>query len=680
MSLAPLIALIALAAPAPIVTAPDPGMWTFDNLPLEHLKQVYGFEPTRAWINHVRLASVRISSGGSGSFVSPNGLVLTNHHVALEYINGMSSPANDYVTNGFHARRHAQERKCKDATLRQLVSMTDVTAEVEKAGKGATDPARARANAIGEITARLSNETELTVDVVTLYGGAQYVAYAYKIYDDVRLVFAPELRAAAFGGDLDNFCYPRWCLDVAFLRAYENGKPADTSAHYFRWSGSGAKRDELVFVSGNPGSTARLWPQARLEHERDVYNPGLLELLGRREQALSRYAALGGNQKIKVLDELFGIRNSLKAIGGELDGLRNARIWSRKQAEEKAFLKAAGEDAEVEKAMATYVRTRAMRNQAFVPLVFLRIDGELGGLARAIARLGSALASDEASRPANYRGASLKQMMSNLAEEIEFDLPLERERISANLDNAVKMLGKDSDYVKVAVGNLKPRAAADRLLSTTRLTEATFREKLLKGGAEAINGSTDPLLVLARIVESQRRGPAALWGEAGNLEAAAGTSLAQARFRIFGKTSYPDATFTLRLSYGTCKGYDLGTTRVPWKTTLYGLFGRGASMNHEEPFDIPARWEKAKPFLDLATPYNFVNTVDSTGGNSGSPCINKNLEIVGVLFDGNIQSLPNRYLYLDDVCRSVCVHSAGIAHALERVYGAYGLLAELSIK
>jgi len=546
----------------------------------------------------------------------------------------------------------------------------DVTALVESAAKGITDArkaAAARAKAIADVEKAERKSSGLDeVSVVTLYGGSRYHAYGYKVYEDVRLVFAPEMQAAYFGGDWDNFCYPRWCLDVSFLRAYEDGKPADTSAHYFRWSNDGPSKDELVFVSGNPGSTARLWPMARLGHERDVYNPAVLELLTRREKALSDYAARGAQERIKILDELFGVRNSLKAYGGHQTGLTNAGFWGKKQEEEADFRKAARDDKEVSEALATFERTREMRDKAFVPMVFLRLDGRLGSIARQLTQLGRK----------KLDGDALADLAKSMGRDLSFDLPLETERLAANFDGARKMLGSDHPYVKV-LGDRGAMAAAKWVLETTKLTDPGFRKQIVEAGGQL--RERDPLMDLARVVEDLRRGPAAAWGEAQSLEEEASAKLARARFRIYGSKRYPDATFSLRLTYGTCKGYQLGTTKVPWTTTLYGLYGRSASMDNAKPFDLPSTWEHARDQLDLSTPYNFVSTTDIIGGNSGSPVINKDLEIVGLIFDGNIQSLPNRYAYQEEVCRSVSVHSEGIKHALERVYKAYGLLKELGV-
>lgn len=666
-----LVALTLLGSPITGTLAPDPGMWTFDNLPLEHLKRVYGFEPTRAWIDHARLSSVRVSSGGSGSFVSPTGLVMTNHHVALEYINALSTAERDLVKNGFHARTHAEELRCPNAELRQLRMIKDVTARVEAAAKGIEDTGKAAA-ARQSVMAAIADEEKTAgsydaVDVVTLYGGSRYHAYGYKTYTDVRLVFAPEMRPAYYGGDWDNFTYPRWCLDVSFLRAYEDGKPADTAAHYFRWSAKGPSEDELVFVSGNPGSTARLWPIARLRHERDVYNPAVLTLLERREQALSRYASRGDKERIKVLDDLFSVRNSLKAYGGQQHGLTTGRLWKDKEAEEAAFVQAARGDQEVSEALATYERSREARDKAFIPLIFLRLDGDLGTMARQLAQIPNL-------PPERLAGDSLAQLVERFSKETEVDLEYEKERLAANFDNAVQMLGKDHDFVKL-LGGRGPMAAAEWIVKNTKVKDAAFRKQYVE--ARGRLRVSDPLLDLARVVETQRAPAAAAWAKAESDEAEAGAKLARARFRIYGDKRYPDATFTLRLTFGTCKGYDLGTTKVPWTTTLFGLYGRHASMGGKEPFDLPERWQKAKEHLDLSTPYNFVSTTDIIGGNSGSPVFNKDLEIVGLIFDGNIQSLPNRYMYLDEICRSVSVHSEGIKHTLERVYRAYGLLAEL---
>ncbi|NRA98150.1 MAG: S46 family peptidase, partial [Planctomycetes bacterium] len=496
-----LVALTLLGPSISMSPVPDPGMWTFDNLPIEQLKRVYGFEPTRAWIDHARLSSVRVSSGGSGSFVSATGLVMTNHHVSLEYINALSTAERDLVKNGFHARTHGEELRCPGAELRQLRMIKDVTARIEAAAKGVENSSAAAAARAAAMT-KVADEEKAegkhdAVEVVTLYGGSRYHAYGYKIYDDVRLVFAPEMRAAYYGGDWDNFTYPRWCLDVSFLRAYEDGKPADTAAHYFRWSAKGPSKDELVFVSGNPGSTARLWPLARLRHERDVYNPAVLTLLARREEALARYAARGDKERIKVLDDLFGVRNSLKAYGGHQQGLVSGSLWADKEAEEAAFVQAARGDQEVSEALATYERTRQIRDKAFVPLIFLRLEGDLGLLARQLAQI--------AALPEERRtGDALAGLVARFSAEQTFDLEYEKERLAANFDNAVEMLGKDHPFVK-RLGDQTPMAAAASMVEQTRLKDAAFRKEYVASGGRM--EVSDALLDLARIVATHR-GPA----------------------------------------------------------------------------------------------------------------------------------------------------------------------------
>ncbi|HMS15575.1 MAG TPA: S46 family peptidase, partial [Planctomycetota bacterium] len=437
---------------------------------------------------------------------------------------------------------------------------------------------------------------------------------------------------------------------------------------------------DLVFVSGNPGSTARLWPIARLAHERDSYTPGVIELLRTRESALSAFASLGDAERIQVLDELFGVRNSMKAFQGHLGGLLDDSIWQRKVDEEEAFRKAAAGDADVEAAFQVYERTRVARDAAFPNLIFARLDGDLGNLALQVVRLGRALEMPEDQRPPAYRGEALKSLIARLSSGQAIDPRLAEHRLRANYESAQKVLRNDHPYVKAALQTGKSAAeSAKAAIAQTVLLRPAGLKALLESGGSAIQSSTDPILTVARIADPLRTEASGRWQAAEAEEAEAGAVLAQARFRIYGSSLYPDATFTLRLSMGVCKGYELGTTLVPWTTTFYGLYARNAEMGNKEPFDLPERWKKAERSLDLSTPYNFVSTNDIIGGNSGSPVISKNLELVGLIFDGNIQSLPNRYLYLDEVCRSVSVHSKGMTHALERVYKAYRVLDELGL-
>lgn len=670
-------------AQAPAMAASDGGMWTFDRLPAGDIQTKYGFEITSPWADHLRLSSLRVSTGGSASFVSPRGLVLTNHHVALELVNKLSSEDLDLTAMGYYARRPEDELPCPGATLVQLLAMEDVTARVGAAMKPASSPeeaARLREAEIAAISKEMSASSGLRVDIVSLYGGGRLMAYSYKVYDDIRLVFAPEMRPAYYGGDYDNFTYPRYCLDMAFLRAYENGEPVDSSAHYLRWSPEGPSEGELVFVSGHPGSTARQWPLSRLMHERDTYTPGVLELLRTREAALSEFADLGDAERIAVLDDLFGVRNSIKAFQGQLGGLRDPALWQRKAAEEEQFRKAAGDDPDLDAAFGVYERTRAERDRVFNDLIFPRLDGPLGARALDVVRLGRALAQPEAERPDRYRGDALNQLVQELTSDPGIDARLATLWLRANYESALAMLGRGHDYVKAAFGEGEsPAAAAARAVKETVLLRPAGLKALIDSGPEAIGASADPVLLVARIADPIRSAAGARWRRAEAEETEAGAVLARARFRIYGDRDYPDATFTLRLAYGVCKGYELGTTLVPWTTTMYGLYGRHAEMAGRDPFDLPERWLKAERDLDLGTPYNFVSTNDITGGNSGSPVVNRSLELVGLIFDGNIQSLPNRYLYQDDVPRAVSVHSKGMTHALERIYKAHRILDELGL-
>jgi hypothetical protein len=541
------LAFVALGATFPASMArPDEGMWLFDGLPLQVLKEKHNFEPTKDWLDHVRLGSVRFDTGGSGSFVSPNGLVMTNHHVALTTIQAVSTPEKDWVEPGFSARLYGQEVPGKGLTLRQLVEIKDVTSEVValKAADKTPEGNEWREKVEGMTKAAAEGKKNHVADLVTLYDGNQFRIYVYHVFEDVRLVFAPEKQVAFYGGDFDNFTYPRYCLDCAFFRVYEDGKPIDSSKFYFPFDADGAAADELVFVSGHPGSTERSLTHAEMEFQRDLPVPQIVKLLKNRVAAMKRAMDKDPKKAFELRDQYFGAANSLKAYEGHLVGLQTAEMMAKMQARDEDLIAKSGKP-EVKAAF---------------------------------------------------------------------------------------------DFIAAEIGKLREKFGKKPNLQAMM---PAIEEVSVKTCAEAK------------------------------------ATINQARFDVYGTANYPDATFTLRLAFGTVKGYEAGTTMVPPKTTLNGLFERNQGFDNQHPYDLPKQWTDKKAKLDLDTPYNFVCTADIIGGNSGSPILDRDAKVVGLVFDGNIESLPGNYWFDERVNRCVGVHTAGMIESLKVVYEEAALVAEL---
>jgi len=668
----------------PALLRADEGMWTFDNPPTKQLQAKYGFAPTREWLDHVRLASVRFNNGGSGSFVSPHGLVLTNHHIALEELQKNSTADHDYVKNGFYAATQDQEMKSPDLEINVLMSMEDVTRRVMDAVKSARTPEEefaAHKAAIAEIERESEKKTGLRSDVVALYQGGEYWLYRYKKYTDVRIVFAPEEQIAAFGGDPDNFTFPRYDLDMALFRVYENGKPIE-SKDYMKWNPKGAGNAELVFVPGHPGSTQRSDTMAQLEFERDTAEPNILKILKHRIAVLEQYSGLGAEQAREAAERLLILQNSRKAYEGRYDGLRDKAVMSNKQKDEDEFRAKVNANPEWKTAYGGAWRAvaEAENKMATRPkeLFFHGLDSDLADLARTIVEYAAEVKKPDGERLPGYHESELDSLKFRLASPAPVYQAMEIARITGALEQDRTETGADDPFLRIVLNGKTPKEAATELVNGSKLDDPDVRKKLLDGGEAAVEASNDAMIGLARKLDPMRRA-FTKWREDNvqSVEQRAGEQLGKARFAVYGKATYPDATFTLRLSYGQVKGYPMNGTEAPYKTTLYGLYDRAASFDFEGPFYLPSRYMEGRGKLDLATPMNFVTTDDIIGGNSGSPVINRNGEIVGLIFDGNIESLVGDFVYDESKNRAVAVHTAAMTEAMRKLYGAQKLVDEL---
>lgn len=694
------------------MTWSDEGMWLLNDPPKQLLKDRYQFELTGDWVKNAMLGSVRLNSGGSGGFVSAEGLFVTNHHVAADSLQKLSAPGKDYLRDGFYADTRDKELKCPDQEINVLQEIVDVTPAVEGAVRPnmtAGEAFAARRAIMGKIEKESLDRTGLRSDVVTLYNGGLYHLYRYKKYTDVRLVFAPEKQIASFGGDVDNFEYPRMNLDVAFFRAYENGAPARTP-NFFKWSETGPLGGDLVFVTGHPGTTQRLETLARLKHRRDHTLPYTLYRLRTLEAALKQYSEQSGENARQAATDLHSVANARKAFSGQLQGLLDPKIMEQKRHAERDLVSAlavrraqeqtrpGAADARAvgayDKALDAFERVEAVQRglRGFERAHALLETGHafftpLFGIARHCVRLNEELPKKSADRLREYRDSNLESLKYQLFSPAPLYPELERAKLTASLTFLAENLGGEHELVKLVLAGKNPAARAEELIAGTKLFDPAERKKLVPEGAPgqpgggAIDTSKDPLILLAKAVDAEARKLRSRYeNEVEEPERQAYAALSAARFITYGNAVAPDATFTLRLAFGTVQGYEVGGEKLSFHTTFGGAFERSAKLDGKEPFDLPERWLKGKEKLDLNTPFNFVSTADTIGGNSGSPVLNRAGELVGINFDRNRHGLVRNFVYTDVQARHIAVHSKAVLEALRKLYPAAPLVNELTGK
>jgi len=672
----------------PGISRADEGMWLYNAFPKDAVKAKYGFSPSQQWLDHVRLSSVRFNNGGSGSFVSANGLTFTNHHVGAICVQQLSTPGHDCMKQGFYAKTQAEEAKCPDLELNVLVGIEDVTAKVNAgvtAAMSAAEAGQAQRAGMSQIEKSCATATGLRCDVVTLYSGEVYNLYKYKKYTDVRLVFAPEFDIAFFGGDPDNFTYPRYDLDITFFRVYENGAPAHTG-DYLQWSKTGVKDNELIFVSGHPGSTGRLRTMAQLEYLRDVDYPARLENYKRRIALLEKFGS-GSEENARIAqEELFGYQNSLKAITGYLGGLTDKGIMAAKQEAEdhqRAAFTANPKNQGAQDPWAEIAAAMKAQRDMYRPLMYVErlraFNAEMAQYARDLVRAAEEKTKNSDQRLREYRDSNLASLEQQLFSAVPIFKSLETATLADSLAQMRDALGEDNAVVQKTLNGRDPEEVAKQLIGGSKLDDPAVRKQLYEGGTAAIAASDDPLIVLMRNIDPDARTVRKQYeDQVDAVERRDGAVIAQARFAQTGFNQPPDATFTLRLSYGTVKGYTEKGKQIPYFTSMGGAYEHAAAHNSKPPYVLPESWLKAKPNLQLSTALDYVSTADIIGGNSGSPTVNQAGEVVGIIFDGNIHSLVWNFAFDDKEGRAVHVDSRGILEALRAVYAANPLAQELA--
>ncbi len=680
--------LTALLLSVPVFLQADEGLWLANQFPRAEVEKKYGVAITDAFLTTLQHSSVRFNSGGSGSFVSPDGLLFTNHHVGADCIQKMSSKDRDYLKEGFLAKDYAAEKACPDLEVNLLLKISDVTAQIRSGIPETATPAddnRARRANIARIEKDCAGTTGNRCDVVTLYSGGMYNLYEYKKYTDIRLVFAPEFAVAFFGGDPDNFTFPRYALDACFFRAYENGKPV-RPRHYLPFSKDGAKEDELTFVSGHPGSTARLFTLAQTELARDLSVPFTLRRSSGLMKAATEYGNRGPEQMRQRNDIYFSASNTFKAYTGFATGLNDSRLMDRKRQEEARLKDAVLSDPDKKTvygniwddiaAAVAELRKYYLRYSCYEYAAFNA--SELMWFGKTLERMAVEDKKPNGERLKEFTDSGRPALEQMLYSKAPIYPELEAAMIAENFRFIAQELGADDPVLKKALNGRKPEEVAAEAVKNSKLADPEFRRKLASDPRALAAAKDDGILRLIRVFDGPGREYRKRFEEdySARLNRIS-PKLAQARYDVYGMREYPDATFTLRLTYGRASGYtDASGRKIPWATEMAGIFPHATG---KDPLALPQSWLGAKESIAPGTAFNFVTTCDIHGGNSGSPTVNAKGEIIGIVFDGNMESLPNRYMYDSVRARSVHVASQGIVEALRKVYKADRVLKELGI-
>jgi hypothetical protein len=683
------VLVMLFASLLPASTRADEGMWLLNNFPADKVEKLYGFRPGQAWLDHARSSAVRLAQGCSAAFVSPKGLVQTNHHCAEHCIEQLSRSGQDLIAAGFYAKEEKDEARCPDFEIDQLTDIGDVTDRVRDAiagkdGAAFTDAKRAVQAAIAKECS--GDDPALRCDVVELYNGGIYNLYKYRRFQDVRLVFAPEQAIAFFGGDPDNFEFPRYDLDVSYLRVYRDDKPLDTSANFLAYAPEDVKPGDLTFTVGNPGSTDRLDTVAELEFTRDVSLPRLLFRLSELRGLLTEFSTKGPEEKRIATGKLFGVENSLKARKGRFEALVDPALIAAKAKAENELRAKVDEDPALKaeagaawEAIGEAIRRWKPKSERYAATEGRgAFDSRLFGDALTLVRYAAEKTKPDEKRLPEYTEASFPIKMQALLSDRPFYPELEKLTLTFSLTKLREQLGPDDPFVRKVLEKKSPAQLANELVDGSKLGDAAVRKALFEGGQQALDASSDPMIAFARLLDPDFRAIRKDYEDnfSAPLEKAR-SAIARARFKIYGASLYPDATFTMRISYGTVKGYTQNDTAVEPITHIAGLFRRATGA---PPYKLPESWIQAQPVLHMDQPMNFVTTNDIIGGNSGSPVIDRAGEVVGLIFDGNIQSLGGDFGFDPTVNRAVAVNVGALREALRKVYRADRIAAELAAR